>query len=92
MTLSIIRSTSGKALAVELETLGLLAAAFEGALHVGILAAERKLVISAISVILLGVDGAVDSGDKLARAQLEPARRVCSFLSSLRPYPQEEVC
>lgn len=66
MSLGDGRCTSREALAVELEAFGLLAAAFEGALHVCVLTAERQLVISNITVVLLGIDGAVDPVDQLA--------------------------
>ena len=92
MTLGNDECTSCETLAVELEAFGLLAAAFEGTLDVGVLAAEGKLVIAPIPVILLRVDGAVNSIYQLARAQLKPSQRARDFPPPLRAHPQEEVC
>ena len=92
MTLCNGRYTSCKTLAVELEAFGLLAAAFEGTLDVGVLTAEGKLVIAPIPVILLRVDGAVYSGYELAGTQLEPSQRASDFPPPLRAHSKEEVC
>lgn len=49
-------------------------------MHVGILAAEGKFVVSAVPVVLLGVDSRVDTGEQLGGTEGEGFQGGCDFL------------